>query len=272
MKQAPPQKITPQKITLGVLGDMREALPATLEQLTRASRYFQDRGAQAILVLGGLDATYEGTRALLQHLQGLPVLALPGDRISRAGFQAAVENLGARYIDLSRVRGVLLPGISLFSVPGYALTHELLAKEQGCSYSVEDIHALARAAAALPAPRLLLSHGPPRGNGPEAVDRAFGGVNIGDPRLTRLLVDADLAFGLFAHVHEASGHATTLSGQPVAPRQWSDSLLLNVGAADSVAHEDLRGNWSEGQAALLEIQGTRARYTRVRLAELGDDG
>ncbi len=248
------------RVILGVLGDTKEALPATLEQIERLAALFKRRGAAGIVVLGGLDTSFEGIRAVLERLRGLPVVGLPGDRESRSGWQAAVEALGERGADLTRARAVVVPGASLLGVPGYFLPHHLMAREQGCSYSREDLRALAHLGRSLPEPRLLVSHGPPRGSGPAAVDRAFGGVNIGDPLLTTLLEEAKLRFGVFAHVHEAAGHATTLDGRPVAEAQWSESLLLNVGSADSVPHEDLGGRWSRGTAALLELEPGRARY------------
>jgi hypothetical protein len=263
------QPPAPVRLVLGVLGDTKEALPATLERIGRLAEGLKRAGATAVLVLGGLDEKFEGQRAVLEKLRGLPVIGLPGDRESRSGWQAAMESTQPLGADLSRARGVALPGASLLGVPGYYLPHHLLAKEQGCSYSAEDLQALARVARDLPQPRLLLSHGPPRGEGKAAVDRAFGEANIGDPLLGNLLREAEIRFGLFAHVHESAGHATRRDGKPVPEGEWSDELLLAVGSADSVPHEDLTGRWSGGTAALLEIAGTRARFKLLRLDEAG---
>jgi hypothetical protein len=93
-----------------------------------------------------------------------------------------------------------------------------------------------------------------------AVDRAFGEVNIGDPMLRDLMEEGDVAFGVFGHVHESAGRATTLAGKVVPEGTWSSSLLVNVGAADAVPHEDLRGRWSTGTAAIVELRRGRARY------------
>jgi hypothetical protein len=202
---------------------------------------------------------------VLERFKGLPLLGLPGDRESRSGFQAAMDALEKDAVDLTRVRGIQFPGASVVGVPGYFLYHQLLAREQGCSYDEHDIVALTRLARGLPLPRLLLSHGPPRGRGAASVDRAFGDVNIGDPLLRRLMEQAEVRFGLFAHVHESAGHATTLDERPVREMTWSDSLLLNVGSADAVAHEDLAGRWSRGTAALVELRSGKARYRMIHL-------
>jgi hypothetical protein len=258
------------RLALGLLGDSKEALAATLSNVDALVARFRAAKTDAVVLLGGIDARFEGTRAVLLRLRGAaPVLALPGDRESRAGFQAAVDALGADGVDLTRTRALLTSGVALLGVPGYHLTHQLLAGEQGCGYDDRDIAALVELIRGRGAARLLLAHGPPRGSGEAAIDRAFGGVNIGDPLLTRLMREADIRFGAFAHVHEATGRATTRDGRPVGEGRWSSSLLLNVGAVDSVPHEDLAGRWSRGSAALLELEtrsdGGRARYRRIEL-------
>lgn len=253
------------RLVIGAVGDTKEALPETLDRLGRVVTRMRAAGASLLVVLGGLDTSFEGQRAVLRALSGLPVVGLPGDRESRSGWQAALESLGDGGLDLTRVRGLALPGASLLGVPGYFLSHHLHAKEQGCGYDRRDLERLARRIRALPQPRVLLSHGPPRGAGETAIDRAFGGVNIGDPELAELCRRASIRFGLFAHVHESAGRATTVDGRVVREGEWSDSLLLNVGAADSVPHEDLAGRWSRGTAALLELEGTQARFRMLEL-------
>jgi len=261
----PRQKPSPGRLKLGVLGDTRQALPATLARLRHLAKQMKRLGAQAIIVLGGIDSTFEGIRDVLAQLSPkLPVLALPGDRESRSGFSGAAVNVGQQVVDLILVKALVLPGASLVGVPGYHLPHHLMAAEQGCSYDWADLQALVSLARELPGPRVLLAHGPPRGAGPHAVDRAFGDINIGDPLLGRLLQQGQFAFGLFSHVHESAGRATTLKGEPVAENQWSTSLLLNVGAVDTVPNQDLQGRWSRGTAALVEVEDRRARYRMIR--------
>lgn len=261
------------RLVLGVLGDTKEALPATVDRIDRLAHYFGRAGVSAVVVLGGIETTFEGTRELLGRLKhAAPVLALPGDRESRSGFSAAAEAHKGRVLDLVRLRALSTPWFSLLAVPGYHLPHHLLAREQGCSYDEEQIRALAGLAPSLRAPIVLLAHGPPRGEGVQAVDRAFGQVNIGDPLLRKLIRQAKIAFGLFAHVHESAGHATTLEGHPVPQMTWSRSLLLNVGSADTVAHENLDGSWSTGTAAIFELDehegAPAARYRMLDLDRL----
>lgn len=257
----------PGRLVLGVLGDTREALPATLKKLGLLVGEFRRAKAAAVVLLGGIDKSYEGVRAVLARLRegGLPVLALPGDRASRAGFSGAVENLGGGVVDFTRVKAVVHPRATLVGLPGYFRAHHLLAGEQGCSYDAPDLRLLGALAARLPAPRVLLSHGPMRGSKPGDVDRAFGDINVGDPLITRLVVDGKFAVVLSAHVHESAGRARTLGGEPVAEGAWTPTLQLNVGAADTTPHEDLAGGWSSGTAALVELEPARARFRMIKL-------
>jgi hypothetical protein len=248
-------------LKLGVLSDTKEALPETLAQLDQLAALFRREEVTAIVVLGGIDPTFEGIRLVLTHLQVAgPIIALPGDRESLSGWQAAMEALGRGGVDLTRITSLSLAGMGIVGVPGYFLHHHLLAQEQGCSYNADDIDEVIDRVQGLPPMRVLFSHGPPRGERETAVDLAFGGVHIGDPQLHRLMQEGHVAFGIFGHVHEAVGHATTLSGQVVSPMVWSDSLLLNVGSAEAIPHEDLAGQWWQGTAAMVELTEKKARY------------
>lgn len=252
-------------LRLGVLADTREALPATVEALVALRSAFIDAKVDAIIVLGGIEATFDGMRLLLTRLgTGVPLLAMPGDLASHEGFQAALRELGSRAVDLTSYRLVELPGATLAAVPGYYRRHHIAAGPQGCSYSPGDLQQLGKALAARGAiPRVVLSYGPPRGDGAHAVDRAYGDVNIGDRSLARLMRETGARFGLFSHVCESGGHATDLDGHPVAEDSWSDSLLVNVGAADSVPCQRLDGSWWASSAVIFEVSARGARFRRV---------
>ena len=262
LKPAPGQQGTRPRLVLGVLADTHQADASNLKQLTRLRLLLEQAGAHGIVVLGGLDATYEGTRAALAALKGkLPVLAMPGEGASRSGFSGAVENLGQGVVDLTLARAVVHPAATLISVPGYHLIHNLRAAEQGCAYEMQDLQEVVALARQQATPRVLLAHGPPRGKGPGAIDRAFGGINAGDPKLTRLLQLGGFSFGLFAHLHESGGRATRAdTGKAVPQGTWASSLLINVGSADATPHDDLLGIWSRGNAILVTFHQGRATY------------
>lgn len=249
------------QLTFAVLADTREALPATLARLDALHAVFEREHVDAVVLLGGIDATFEGTRAVLRRLLGpWTLIAMPGDRISREGFAAAMRELDKRAIDATLAPVIALPSLVLINVPGYFLTRHLMADTQGCSYDAVDVDRLVKAAGEAGKPRLLFSYGPPLGHGAAAVDRGMGELSYGDPQLSRLISRAGIHFGVFGHISEASGHATTVDGQAVEPGRWTSSLLLNVGSADAVPHERLDGRWASGEAALLWIDGQRARF------------
>ncbi len=255
------------RLVLGVLGGTHHADAANLEQLARLRVRFHEAGVHAIVVLGGLDDSYQGIRDLLKILHGgVPLVALPGNLESRSGFSGAAQNLGSGVVDMTIVRAVVHPAGTLVGVPGYHLLHHLKAGEQGCSYDSHDLAEVAELAKKLPEPRVLLSHGPPRGQGIRALDRAFGGINAGDPDLTRLLREGGLRFSLSSHIHESAGRAQTLEGRPLSPEARSGSLLLNVGSADAVPHQDLAGQISRGTAAVVTLEAGMASYRIIELA------
>lgn len=255
-------------VKLCAVGDTKEALPETLSVLKQFSKSCAAEGAEVIVVLGGLDATFEGIRDVLKALAegGIPLFALPGDRESRKGFEAAIEHAGKLVIDGIKYRAMIPKwGPTLVGIPGYYRFHHLLAQDQGCSYNRADLDRVAVFVKSLPLPRVLLSHGPPMGQNAFAVDRAFGNVNIGDPLLAGFMKQGKFNFGLFSHIHEAAGHATTLDGKPVQPMEWTDSLLLNIGSADTVLHDDLAQRWSKGTAAFVEFKSKQARFRLIEL-------
>jgi Icc-related predicted phosphoesterase len=268
------------RFVLGVIADSKEPLPATLDNLTRFARVFAREKVAAVLALGGLGANEDEIARVLGALAGAgaPVLALPGDREPEAAFHAAVERArhhGLDVIDLAQVRTVDGGGFAVVSLPGYPWPHYLGAGSFGCRYADADVQALRGLFDALSGStlRVLASHTPPRGHGPDDVDWALGGANVGDPALTRFLTQAGVSLALFAHVDEAGGRAVGMPADadggaatagPLGENLWAERLWLNAGAADSVPHALGAGGTARGQAALVEFSDGRLRYRVVR--------
>ena len=90
--------------------------------------------------------------------------------------------------------------------------------------------------------------------------QVLGASNVGDAGLAQLMLDANIDFGAFGHVHEAAGAAVTTSGERVAMDTWSATLRVQVGAADGVPHEqqgDGGPSWTGPTAALIELRTGR---------------
>lgn len=254
-------------IRIGLVADPIEALPATLGNLERFAQVFQKDRVSAVVALGGLGSTEEEIAKVLLALKGAgaPVFALPGDRAPEPAFHAGVaraRKAGLDVTDLAKARAVAGDGLAILSLPGYRFTHYLAAGEAGCRYDAADVRALAALDGWLASrperPILFVAHAPPRGNGPDALDWALGGANVGDPDLAKVLPSLHAKVAAFAHVDEAGGRSSD-GKAPLAAGAWAARLWVNVGAADSVPHEMLPGGLGHGQAMLVEIAGGRAR-------------
>ena len=267
------QQLAPpgQGFSLGVVADSKEPLPGTLDNLRRFSRVFSHEKVAAVLALGGLGASEDEIALVHGALKEAhaAVLALPGDREPENAFHSAVERVrrgGMEVVDLAQVRAIDGGGFGLVSLPGYPWPHYLGAGLAGCRYSSADVEALASWFDGLPRPRIVAAHTPPRGTGPEAIDWALGGANVGDPALTKALGSLDEALAVFAHVDESGGRAQGKASNDggVAENGWADWLWLNAGAADAVPHTLVGGGTSRGQAALVEFSEGRVRYRVIR--------
>jgi hypothetical protein len=264
--------------TLGVVADAKEPLPATLENLKRFAGVFAHEKVAAVLALGGLGANEDEIARVLGALKDAhaPVLALPGDREPEAAFHAAVERArkaGLEVIDLAQNRVVDGGAFVLVSLPGYPWPHYLGAGALGCRYGEKEVQSLRALFDGVPGdrPRILASHTPPRGDGPEAADWALGGANVGDASLTRALPALGAQLVAFAHVDEAGGRALGAGGAldggaagPLSENVWAERLWLNAGAADSVPHLMDAGGSAHGQAALVEFSDGKLRFKVIR--------
>ena len=80
----------------------------------------------------------------------------------------------------------------------------------------------------------LVSHGPPRGEGAEAIDRIYEHRNVGDPAMAAMIKELKIPFGFFGHILEAGGRATDDVGNPIKPGHLSKSLFANAGSASAI--------------------------------------
>jgi len=258
------------KAVILALAGIEEAADDNLANVRTILGLAADRGLDAVLVAGGLGPDERQARVILGALGAAraPVLVSLGESEPLEGFRAAFAAARRRapnLVDMSRVRAAKLPDLSVVSLPGYHEPHYLRHRAEGCGVVPEDVRLLPRLGRGLPAPVVLLSAAPPRGDGAHAIDRARGGVDIGSRPLARAVRAGRFAFGVFGHVYEAGGNATKVDGRTrVAPGEWSDSLLVNPGAVEAIPYELSTGGRAQGLGALVEIEGGRARYRVLR--------
>lgn len=255
----------------GVVANSKEDTPENLANLQKALAFFKENQAEAILVVGDVGETEAQITNVLTPIAetGLPVLVIIGNREPKGAFNNAVAAVASKFpgvINLGQVRLVSMDDVALVSLPGYHDKAYLHAQD-GCQYLPADVDATKAAITAAGAkPVVLVSHGPPKQDGSESLDRTLEQANVGDPALAALLRDTGVKFGVFANIQEAGGRATDLSGTKlVGPDKPSPELFLNPGAIDAVSWKMNDQTRSIGMAAVLTVKGKEASFKTFRI-------
>jgi Icc-related predicted phosphoesterase len=252
------------RVVLGLLGAIKDAEPGTYRNLETALAWFRESGVEAVVVNGDTGYDEMEIRESLEILGqgGLPVFVTIGNSETVGALHGALETLGQQYanlVNMDLVRYVDLDDAVLISLPGY-FNKAFIHATGGCEYRDKHIEEVATLAKEARAPVVLVSHGPPKGSGKDALDHATDAGNVGDPRLGDLMRRAGIHFGVFGHILEAGGAARDLGDRPVAPDTATESLQLNVGQVSSMPWLLNSGTTTRGVAAILTIDGGRARY------------
>lgn len=262
-------------VRFGILTGVEEWNEPNRHNLIELQRWFAEQQVEALILAGGVGPERESCLNVLKQLASseVPVLPLIGASADFSGYRRAVAQAQKQHkniIDLSTARVVDWGPVTLVSLPGYHNPFYLGHRRGGCAYREEDVSALGEAIEDAEGPFLLVAAAPPRGRGPGAIDFARGGVNIGDPALTKMIDARSVPFGVFGHVYEAGGRATSdpAGRHPVRPGQWSKTLYLNPGAAEAVPYDLSGGGRSRGMGAILEIGDDGARFQVRQLERL----
>lgn len=263
----------PGEARLGVLAAVKDFSPDTQANLRTFVEAFRKAGAAGIVVDGdsayGVDDQDSTLTDLFTWLggQGLPVYVVIGNTESRSAFNRALAAAFAQHpnvVNLDLVRRVDGDGFTLVSLPGY-YDARYIPESAGCRYTPDDVQELPLIARGAPAPVVLVTHGPPRQEGPGAIDATDDGHNVGDPDLTAAIAEAGIPFGVFGHILEAGGRATGLDGRkPVRAGQLAGALYLNPGPAFADPWPLNGGGVSRGMAALLTLRGGKGSWQKLR--------
>ncbi len=261
------------RLTLGILGPINEDSGRNMLALRKYLAFFVEEKANAIVVTGDVGEVSDGIARVLKVLarSQLPVLVVIGNRECRADFNqgvAAAQKELSNIVNLNQIRAVEFREATLISLPGYHDPNYINCAS-GCRYYKSTVDELVQLAKASTAPVMLISHGPPRGEGSQALDYAISGGNVGDPEINRAIREGNIAFGAFSNIKEAGARATDLPGTTVIPPSTpAKTLFLNPGPADSMRWEMNDGNKSYGMAAVLTIEGGRASWKNFRVKQL----
>lgn len=260
---------------IGVIANANEASGENLLNLQRYLAILKENKAELIVLAGDSGDDKEGIQAVLKAVSegGLPVLAIAGNRESKADYVDAINALRKERPNLingNRVRLVEWDDVSLVTLPGYHDPRYIHAGAQGCQYYKEDVAALQKAATGAKGPLFLVSHGGPKGTGPAALDVIEDKSNVGDSAINDLLAGAKIAFGVFPNIKESGARAVSDAAgtTKVAEGTLSDSLYLNPGSADSLPWTMNDGSTAQGMFAVVTVKGKQASYKLFRAAPL----
>lgn len=251
-------------IVVGLLAGITENTQQSEKNVDLFLEKFKNSGVQAIVVAGGLGSTAQQVGAILDNLAKapVPILVCPGAQENYDIFKNAVRKArekNPQILDMTRVRRFRIGNVTIVSLPGYHKPFYLEAGERGCAYNKGDLEKTVNLFEKKRT-NVLLSPSPPRGAFEHCVDRGRGHVNIGDEMLAQAMKSSQVKFGLFGHVYESGGHATTNSGAAVASGVWQESLFIQAGSADAVPVSFVGGGRSTGMAQIVEFSGGRGRF------------
>lgn len=260
------------KAVLGILANIKEDTPDNLKNVEAALAFFKSKSVDAIVVVGDLGETQSQIENGMKSVAatGLPVFTIIGNREKKSDYAAGLKSLSAAHnnvVDLNQVRLAQLDDVALVSVPGY-YDKAYIHAEEGCQYFPADLTATKAIVKQASQPVVLVSHGPPKQEGSEAVDRTLEQANVGDANLSSFINEAGIKFGLFANIQEAGGRATDASGKTlIKPGTPSDVLFLNPGAIDAVSWEMNDGSRSVGMATVMTVDSGKASYEVFKISE-----
>jgi Icc-related predicted phosphoesterase len=256
------------QLKLGVLGPINEDSGPNMLVLKKYLKFFGEEKVDALVVTGDVGEVADGIARVLKALAAtkLPVFVIAGNRECRGeyadGVQAAQKDF-SNIVNMNEVRAVAFPEATLVSLPGYHDPNYITCAN-GCRYFKTTVDEVIRVAKEAKGPVVLVGHGPPRGEGSQALDYASAGGNVGDPEVRRALEEGKIAFGTFSNIKEAGARATDLAGTQIKQDAFSKALYLNPGPADTVGWEMNDGSKSSGLAAVLTLKGDEAAWKLYR--------
>ncbi|MHB8875449.1 MAG: metallophosphoesterase family protein [Myxococcaceae bacterium] len=264
------QKKADGALVIGVLGPVNEDSGPNMLALKKYVKFFQEEKVDAILVTGDVGEVADGIARVLRVLgeTKLPVLVLIGNRECRAEYTDGVNLAKKEFsniVNLNELRAVEFPELTIVSLPGY---HDpaYIPCATGCQYFKSTVDEVIGVAKEAKTPVLLVAHGPPHGDGSQALDYASAGGNVGDLEINRAIKEGNIAFGAFSNIKEAGARATSDAAGTTQLKQStaSKALFLNPGPADTMGWELNDSTKSVGIAATFTVKEGQGSFKIYR--------
>lgn len=258
-------------VRLGLLAGLKDLDPETVTLLARFLADFEKADVDAIVIGGDTSSDPQALEDAFKHLAGAtkrPLLVIAGNMERGASLNYALSKVrketGAlNLVNMDLVRRANFEGADVVSLGGYhdkAFVHV----PGGCIYQDKHLDQLEAAAKACDDPVVLLTHGPLRQRGQQALDFVPGAENVGDQRITAVVQSQKIAFGVTGHILEAAAKGTDLTGHVLPPKKPHPSVFVNQGSANPLPWKLNDGSTSYGLAAILTIEGKKGSYEILR--------
>jgi Icc-related predicted phosphoesterase len=266
------------KLTLGVLGAVKDAEDGTRRNIQKAMKLFAKQQVDFVVVNGDIAESNEVRRVfqMLGEELTLPIFVHSGNIEWTTAFTDAWIDVAKQHphlVNMNWIRHVDFGGVHLVSLPGWSVRRYV--KDGACYYDAENVDALRPLIDEIKAAGgtvILTAHGPPKSFGKAAIDTADlsdGFQNVGDEALQKLILEEEIPFGLFSHILEAGGRATSdlKKGAPLKMpmKQGAPRLYINAGSSSSFGWQMNDGSTSRGLAAVVVVEGKLAKASFVQL-------
>lgn len=267
-------------LKIGVLGAIKDADPATRANIKKAAKEFKRLGVHIVLANGDLVGDETGDLPKVIAMLGdeikVPVFAHSGNYEWTSAFTEAIaaeQQEHPHIFNANLLRHIDLGGVHIFTLPGWSVRK--FVKPGACFYNsshVQELEAQLKPLVDKGEIVIVSAHGPPRGRGKQSIDFAYEAGNVGDEDLARLLRDVPVRFGIFSHILEAGGRATSdITRQPpikLPMRKAVSKLYANAGSVSSYPYAMLDKKTSRGMAAVYFIDDTKTGTARVTFLKL----
>ncbi len=259
------------QVRLGLLAGIKDLDPETKASVERFLAEFEKADVDAVVIGGDTSSDpqmLENQYAYLAQATKRPLLVIAGNMERGASLNYAVtkvrKDTGAtNLVNMDLVRRADFDGADIVSLGGY---HDkaFLHLAGGCIYADKHVDQLETAAKASDDSVVLLTHGPMRQKGQQALDYVPGAENVGDPRLTAVVQTAKISFGITGHILEAAAKGTDVAGKVLPPKKLHPALFVNQGSANPLPWKMNDGSTAHGLAAIMTIEGKKASYEVLR--------